>query len=1020
MKQMGTKRKGRILAWLLTFSMAFGMVSVPMKTQAADDTVTVENDVNATTGVWVTYASKLAFEAGCWGPGSPAADLYQYDFVLHNESGDMISDWTVDITGTSAPIFNSGWNGVKKTADKVITIGTYQGVGDDNEIWTNKEVADGSAAQGMGMLVDKAFMDSAKITITYKVGASSGDVSQDDTLTDPAAIGETSDQVTATLKSTNIDGTYHEYVVQVNNGLSESISDWLVAVPVQGISSMQDWSTWAKVSAHYTSECLYITPSSAAVISAGGQFGDISIASDSNNCKINYTGSNDLDTTKAVVYYKTGSTATGAFDTVTDNASGAGGSGGNGGEGTTDPFDGSNIGSIDTSQNYNFAKLLQLSLYFYDANMCGDKVSETSLFSKELYNGWRGDCHVNDKFTYNDKTYSAVGGYHDAGDHVKFGLPMAEAFSTLGIGFMEFRDAFDELGQTQHFKTIVDYYCTYVKSCTVLNENGEMEAFCYQVGQGDADHAQWGPPETENESSTQRSFTLVATSSNPATEIVSETAAALAINYINFENEEDLEYAEKLFAFAMNHDKKIGDKDGSFYGSSSWKDDYCLAAGMLYKATGKEIYKTQYNQQNGNSGNLEKTYDWDNVYQAAALYAPQKNSAEVGTLANWFNGVANSNSSKYYCYSTWGSARYNCNVQLMMLIYDKQQGNSTYLPWAKYQMSMILGNNSTKKNLIVGYNDKSPKQPHHRAASGQTGWDKFHDASVESVYTLFGALVGGPTTSDFSSYIDKMDDDHTSEVTLDYNAGLVGAAAALYLACKDSTEEGFTEQTVLKNFYGGSEFSGGSDPDPDPVAVTGVALDKSTLALTTNGDNKSAALKATVAPANATNKKVTWTSSNEAVATVDSKGTVTAKGNGTATITVTADDIPEGGTAFTASCEVTVTTRVTGITLNEAVLTLEKGGTADLTAAVAPANATNQNVTWSSDNTKVATVSGNGLSATVTAVGGGTAAITVTAVDGSFKAKCEVTVSVPVTGVTLDKQTLTLVKSDEKNNTAEL
>lgn len=1021
MKQRRTKRKGRILAWLLAFSMAFSMVSVPIKTQAEDAKVTVENNKDSTTGVWLTYTSELEFEANCWGTGSPAADLYKYEFVLHNASGGMISDWTINITGSSTPVFNKGWNGVAYTeGSKTITIGTYQGVGEGNTIWTNKEIANGATAQGMGMQVDKAFMDNAKITITYRKGTSTEDISQDDTLTDPAAIGKTSDKVTATLVSTNIDGTYHEYAVQVNNGLTDSISDWLIAVPVQGISSMEDWSEWARVSAHYTSEYLYITPSPKveAEIAGGGKFGDVTITpAEDNNCKINYKGSNDLDASKAVVYYKADGT-TGDFDKVIENAAGAGGGSGSGGGGgtTSDPFDGSNIGSIDTSQSYNFAKLLQLSLYFYDANMCGDKVSERSLFSKELYDGWRGDCHKNDEFTYNGKTYSAVGGYHDAGDHVKFGLPMAEAFSTLGIGYMEFSQAFTELGQTQHFKTIVDHYCDYVKRCTVL-ESGEVQAFCYQVGNGDSDHAQWGPPETENETATKRSFTLVATSENPATDIVSETAAALAIHYINFNNAEDLEYAEKLFAFAMSHDKKVGTKDGGFYGSTTWEDDYCLAAAMLYKATGKEIYKTQYNKENKNSGNLQKPYDWDNVYQAAALYAPQQSSAELSSMAGFFNDIANANSSKYYCHSTWGSARYNCNVQLMMLVYDKLKGESTYQPWAKYQMSMILGNNSTKKNLIVGYNDKSPKQPHHRAASGQTGWDKFN-SNIDSVYTLFGALVGGPGSSDFSSYEDKMTNDHTNEVTLDYNAGLVGAAAALYLAYKDSTEEGFTEQTLLKDFYGGSEFSGSSGTDP--VAVTGVTLDKSTLALTTNGDNKSATLKATVLPVNAANKNVTWTSSDDTVATVDSKGTVTAMGNGTATITVTTDEVPEGGTAFTASCEVTVTTKVTGITLDKTALELAKGDTAALTAAVVPANATNKAVTWSSDNTDVVTVTGDGLSATVTAVGGGTAVITVKAVDGSLKAECKVTVNVPVTGVTLDKSTLALVKSDDKNNTAVL
>jgi hypothetical protein len=126
-------------------------------------------------------------------------------------------------------------------------------------------------------------------------------------------------------------------------------------------------------------------------------------------------------------------------------------------------------------------------------------------------------------------------------------------------------------------------------------------------------------------------------------------------------------------------------------------------------------------------------------------------------------------------------------------------------------MSVILGNNSTGLNLVCGYNENSPKYPHHRAASGyattsgSSGWNGFNNNSSQT-YTLYGALVGGPKTSEFSSYVDSVNDYITNEVTLDYNAGLVSAAAALYLQNKNSTDAGFTSQTVLSGFYGGSSF----------------------------------------------------------------------------------------------------------------------------------------------------------------------------------------------------------------------
>ncbi|MBB6635747.1 Ig-like domain-containing protein [Cohnella thailandensis] len=202
---------------------------------------------------------------------------------------------------------------------------------------------------------------------------------------------------------------------------------------------------------------------------------------------------------------------------------------------------------------------------------------------------------------------------------------------------------------------------------------------------------------------------------------------------------------------------------------------------------------------------------------------------------------------------------------------------------------------------------------------------------------------------------------------------------------------------------------------PVIVPVTGVALDKTELTLTV-GD-PAERLIATVAPADATNQAVAWSSSDADVATVSATGEVTAVDEGTATITATTQD---GG--FYASAVVTVLPAppvivpVTGVTLDKAELTLTVGDPAQrLTATVAPADATNKAVTWSSSDANVVTVSATGE---VTAVDEGTATITVTTQDGGFYANAVVTVLpappviVPVTGVTLDKAELTLTVGD--------
>ena len=147
-------------------------------------------------------------------------------------------------------------------------------------------------------------------------------------------------------------------------------------------------------------------------------------------------------------------------------------------------------------------------------------------------------------------------------------------------------------------------------------------------------------------------------------------------------------------------------------------------------------------------------------------------------------------------------------------------------------------------------------------------------------------------------------------------------------------------------------------------------------------------LTATVAPDDADDPGLTWTSDNEEVATVDENGLVTAVSVGEANITATAVD----GSGVTATCKVTVTPKlVTSVILDESELTIEKGFTAQLNATVAPDDADNLGLTWTSDNEEVATVDENGL---VTAVGEGTATITATANDGSgVSASCVVTVT---------------------------
>ena len=166
-----------------------------------------------------------------------------------------------------------------------------------------------------------------------------------------------------------------------------------------------------------------------------------------------------------------------------------------------------------------------------------------------------------------------------------------------------------------------------------------------------------------------------------------------------------------------------------------------------------------------------------------------------------------------------------------------------------------------------------------------------------------------------------------------------------------------------------------------PIEVNSISLKSAT----TISIGASETLTVTYDPVDAnTNKALTWSSSNTSVATVDENGKVTGVAAGTATITATTAN------GKTATCTVTVqAVAVTGVTLSKTSVSLQIGGTETLTATIAPADATNKNVTWESSNTAVATVN-NGQ---VKGIAAGSATITVKTVDGEKTAICSVTVT---------------------------
>ena len=166
------------------------------------------------------------------------------------------------------------------------------------------------------------------------------------------------------------------------------------------------------------------------------------------------------------------------------------------------------------------------------------------------------------------------------------------------------------------------------------------------------------------------------------------------------------------------------------------------------------------------------------------------------------------------------------------------------------------------------------------------------------------------------------------------------------------------------------------------ISVDGISLDKNKLEL---GIGESSKLSAAISPANANNKKITWTSDKPEIAEVDQNGNVTGKAEGNAVITVTTEDGNK-----TANCNVTVKfIHIESVSLDKNELELGIGESYALSAAISPANASNKKITWTSDNSGIAEVDQNG---NVTGKAEGNAVITVTTEDGNKTATCTVKV----------------------------
>ena len=293
--------------------------------------------------------------------------------------------------------------------------------------------------------------------------------------------------------------------------------------------------------------------------------------------------------------------------------------------------------------------------------------------------------------------------------------------------------------------------------------------------------------------------------------------------------------------------------------------------------------------------------------------------------------------------------------------------------------------------MEMNMTDYSMTYPHMNFTTGEIIYTK--DANPRKPFAMLKNLDPGATVAMVTWYVPNAKVT-VPDLELAYQDGHNWVVSDQKIAAKDFPME-IGKAYAVSGSWDGTKVTIG---EVEIIEPTTIKLDQDKVTL---GVGETATLKATIEPEEATNKNVTWSSSDDTTVTVED-GVVTGKKVGTATITA------ETSNGLKATAEVIVKEiAVTKVTLSETTATMTIGGELELTATIEPKNATDQRLTWSSSDTGVATVDSNGK---VTAKAAGTATITATAASG-ITAACEITVSddvIEVTAVTLDKNEATI------------
>ncbi len=430
----------------------------------------------------------------------------------------------------------------------------------------------------------------------------------------------------------------------------------------------------------------------------------------------------------------------------------------------------------EQTSDYNYGEALQKSILFYDLQRSGKLPDDNR-------SNWRGDSCLSDGA---DVGLDLTGGFFDAGDNVKFNLPMSYTCSMLAWSVIEDYDSYKESGQLEYALDNIRWCNDYFIKC-----HPEANVYYYQVGDGNADHGWWGSAEVIEAQMNRPSYKVDL--NNGGSTVAAETAASLASCAVVFKDSDSaysqkcVKHAKELFSYAekVKSDAGYTAANGFYTSNSGFYDELAWAAYWLYKATGESGYldkSKSYLAQT--SGDYKWAHCWDDVsYGTALLLAVETGEQQYKDriekhLDYWLNQITYTPKGLAWL-DTWGALRYSTTTAFIAAVYADSgvcsaAKQDSYHAFAKKQVDYALG--SSGRSYVIGYGENSPQNPHHRTAHG--AYSNNIAEPLQTKHILFGALVGGPDSGD--NYTDDRNNYINNEVACDYNAGFTGVLAKMY------------------------------------------------------------------------------------------------------------------------------------------------------------------------------------------------------------------------------------------------